>query len=59
MAYTAPKWQNNAPPAINAAAMQEISDNLEYVSKYLTNENLVINGDFRPSVRVNQRGQAV
>lgn len=59
MAYTAPKWQNDAPPAINAAAMQEISDNLEYVSKYLTNENLIVNGDFRPSVRVNQRGQAV
>lgn len=56
MAYTAPKWQNNAPPAINAAAMQEISDNLEYVSKYLTNENLL--DDWYFGNPVNQRGES-
>lgn len=34
MAYKAPTWKNGHPPAINAAALQEISDNLETSVNY-------------------------
>lgn len=36
MAYKAPKWENGHPPALNAAALQEISDNLETSVNYGT-----------------------
>lgn len=57
MAYTAPTWNNDAPPAITAEAMQEISDNLEYVSNNICNRNLLHNWYFGNPV--NQRGKAV
>lgn len=55
MGYIAPTWQNGGPPALNAKNMQDISDNLEYVSNNMVNPNLLDNGYFdRP---VNERGQ--
>ena len=57
MAYTAPTWNNDAPPAITAEAMQEISDNLEYVSNNICNRNLLHNWYFGNPV--NQRGKTV
>ncbi len=40
MAYKAPTWKNGHPPAINAAALQEISDNLETSVNYGTPQTL-------------------
>ena len=36
MAYKAPAWKNGHPPALDAAALQEISDNLETSVNYGT-----------------------
>lgn len=55
MGYEAPTWQNGGPPALNAKNMQEISDNLAYVSNNMVNPNLLDNWYFGNPV--NQRGQ--
>ena len=55
MGYVAPTWQNGGPPALNAKNMQDISDNLAYVSNNMVNPNLLDNGYFGNPV--NQRGQ--
>lgn len=55
MGYIAPTWQNGGPPALNAKNMQDISDNLEYVSNNMVNPNLLDNWYFGNPV--NQRGQ--
>lgn len=55
MGYVAPTWQNGGPPALNAKNMQDISDNLAYVSNNMVNPNLLINWYFGNPV--NQRGQ--
>ena len=55
MGYTAPTWQNGGPPALNAQNMQDISDNLAYVSNHMVNPNLLDNWYFGNPV--NQRGQ--
>lgn len=47
MGYVAPTWQNGGPPALNAKNMQDISDNLEYVSNHMVNPNLLDNGNFQ------------
>lgn len=54
MGYVAPTWQNGGPPALNAKNMQDISDNLAYVSNHMVNPNLLINWYFGNPV--NQRG---
>lgn len=54
MGYVAPTWQNGGPPALNAKNMQDISDNLEYVSNNMVNPHLLINWYFGNPV--NQRG---
>lgn len=56
MGYVAPTWQNGGPPALNAKNMQDISDNLAYVSNNMVNPNLLDNWYFGNPV--NQRGQA-
>lgn len=56
MGYVAPAWQNGGPPAINAERLQDISDNLAYVSNNFVNPNLLDNWYFGNPV--NQRGQA-
>lgn len=53
MGYVAPTWQNGGPPALNAKNMQDISDNLEYVSNNMVNPNLLDNWYFGNPV--NQR----
>lgn len=55
MGYVAPTWQNGGPPALNAKNMQDISDNLAYVSNNMVNPNLLDNWYFGNPV--NQRGQ--
>ena len=55
MGYVAPTWQNGGPPALNAKNMQDISDNLAYVSNHMVNPNLLDNWYFGNPV--NQRGQ--
>ena len=55
MGYIAPTWQNGGPPALNAKNMQDISDNLEYVSNNMVNPNLLDNWYFGNPV--NQGGQ--
>ncbi len=55
MGYVAPTWQNGGPPALNAQNMQDISDNLAYVSNHMVNPNLLDNWYFGNPV--NQRGQ--
>nr|DAQ21059.1 MAG TPA: tail collar fiber protein [Bacteriophage sp.] len=40
MAYKAPTWKNGHPPALDAAALQEISDNLETSVNYGTPQTL-------------------
>lgn len=55
MGYVAPTWQNGGPPALNAKNMQDISDNLSYVSNHMVNPNLLDNWYFGNPV--NQRGQ--
>lgn len=55
MGYVAPTWQNGGPPALNAKNMQDISDNLAYVSNHMVNPNLLDNWYFGKPV--NQRGQ--
>ena len=52
MGYVAPQWQNNGPPAINAARLQAISNWLAYCSGNMVNPNLFDNPDYA----VNQRG---
>ena len=47
MGYVAPTWQNGGPPALNAKNMQDISDNLAYVSNNMVNPNLLDNGNFQ------------
>lgn len=54
MGYVAPTWQNGGPPALNAKNMQDISDNLAYVSNNMVNPNLLDNWYFGNPV--NQRG---
>ena len=54
MGYVAPTWQNGGPPALNAKNMQDISDNLAYVSNHMVNPNLLDNWYFGHPV--NQRG---
>ena len=54
MGYVAPTWQNGGPPALNAKNMQDISDNLAYVSNNMVNPHLLINWYFGNPV--NQRG---
>ena len=54
MGYVAPTWQNGRPPALNAKNMQDISDNLAYVSNNMVNPNLLDNWYFGNPV--NQRG---
>lgn len=56
MGYQAPTWVNNGAPPLNAKNMQDISDNLEYVSNNMVNPNLLDNWYFGNPV--NQRGQA-
>lgn len=56
MGYVAPTWKNGGPPALNAKNMQDISDNLAYVSNNMANPNLLDNWYFGNPV--NQRGQA-
>lgn len=46
MGYVAPTWQNGGPPALNAEKLQDISNNLAYVSNNLVNPNLLDNGYF-------------
>lgn len=53
MGYVAPTWQNGGPPALNAKNMQDISDNLAYVSNNMVNPNLLDNWYFGNPV--NQR----
>lgn len=55
MGYVAPAWQNGGPPAINAERLQDISNNLAYVSNNFVGPNLVVNWYFGNPV--NQRGQ--
>lgn len=55
MGYVAPTWQNGGPPALNAKNMQDISDNLSYVSNHMVNPILLDNWYFGNPV--NQRGQ--
>ena len=55
MGYVAPTWQNGRPPALNAKNMQDISDNLAYVSNNMVNPKLLVNWYFGNPV--NQRGQ--
>ena len=55
MGYVAPTWQNGGPPALNAKNMQDICDNLAYVSNNMVNPNLLDNWYFGNPV--NQRGQ--
>lgn len=55
MGYQAPTWVNNGAPPLNAENMQQISDNLEYVSNNMVNPNLLDNWYFGNPV--NQRGQ--
>lgn len=55
MGYVAPTWQNGGPPALNAKNMQDISDNLAYVSNNMVNPNLLDNWYFGNPV--NQKGQ--
>lgn len=55
MGYVAPTWQNGGPPALNAKNMQDISDNLAYVSNHMVNPGLTDNWYFGNPV--NQRGQ--
>lgn len=57
MGYVAPAWRNGSAPAINAERLQEISDNLSYVSNNMTNQNLLRNGTFPAGCIVNQRGK--
>ena len=54
MGYVAPQWQNNGPPAINAARLQAISNWLAYCSGNMVNPNIFDNPDYA----VNQRGVA-
>lgn len=54
MGYVAPTWKNGGPPALNAKNMQDISDNLAYVSNNMVNPNLLDNWYFGNPV--NQRG---
>lgn len=54
MGYEAPTWQNGGPPALNAKNMQDISDNLAYVSNNMVNPHILINWYFGNPV--NQRG---
>ena len=56
MGYVAPAWQNGGPPAINAERLQDISNNLAYVSNNFVNPNLL--EDWYFGNPVNQRGQA-
>lgn len=46
MGYVAPTWQNGGPPALNAKNMQDISDNLAYVSNHMVNPSLLDNWYF-------------
>lgn len=55
MGYVAPTWQNGGPPALNAKNMQDISDNLAYVSNNMVNPKILDNWYFGNPV--NQRGQ--
>lgn len=55
MGYVAPTWQNGGPPALNAKNMQDISDNLAYVSNNMVNPKLLDNWYWGNPV--NQRGQ--
>lgn len=55
MGYQAPTWVNNGAPPLNAKNMQDISDNLAYVSNNMVNPNLLDNWYFGNPV--NQRGQ--
>lgn len=55
MGYVAPTWKNGGPPALNAKNMQDISDNLAYVSNNMVNPNLLDNWYFGNPV--NQRGK--
>lgn len=55
MGYVAPTWKNGGPPALNAKNMQDISDNLAYVSNNMVNPKLLANWYFGNPV--NQRGQ--
>lgn len=55
MGYQAPNWVNNGAPPLNAKNMQDISDNLAYVSNNMVNPNLLDNWYFGNPV--NQRGQ--
>lgn len=55
MGYVAPAWQNGGPPAINAERLQDISNNLAYVSNNFVGPNLMVNWYFGNPV--NQRGQ--
>lgn len=55
MGYEAPTWQNGGPPALNAKNMQDISDNLAYVSNNMVNPYLLDNWYWGNPV--NQRGQ--
>lgn len=43
MGYEAPTWQNGGPPALNAKNMQDISDNLAYVSNNMVNPKILDN----------------
>lgn len=43
MGYVAPTWQNGGPPALNAQNMQDISDNLAYVSNHMVNPKILDN----------------
>ena len=56
MGYVAPTWQNGGPPALNAKNMQDISDNLAYISNHMVNPNLLDNWYWGNPV--NQRGWA-
>lgn len=56
MGYVAPTWQNGGPPALNAKNMQDISDNLAYVSNHMVNDKLLDNWYWGNPV--NQRGWA-
>lgn len=55
MGYVAPTWKNGGPPAIDAERLQDISDNLAYVSNNMVNPKLLVNWYFGNPV--NQRGQ--
>lgn len=46
MGYVAPTWQNGGPPALNAKNMQDISDNLAYISNHMVNDKLLDNWYF-------------